>query len=152
LARTLVILVWIAVGTGLGCAGHRAPRETPGEIRSPTQPVARADEPAEAAEPAGESPGSVAQGEASPTPEVSVDLTAEERERLNAESAQDIASARQIIETIDRQRLSADELDKLRIVEGMIHSADEAHRTEDLQAAAGLARKARLLAEELIKS
>ena len=80
---------------------------------------------------------------------VSVDLSDAERLRLATEAERDIKEAERLIGAIRRDRLGADGLERLRTVEGLIGQARAASRGTDVEGAARVAHKARLLATEL---
>jgi hypothetical protein len=79
---------------------------------------------------------------------VQVELSAEERVALAAEARKDLELAEQALRSGDAEPTSAEWREKLDTIRNLIDSAKAAY-TEDLRAAATLAHKARLLAEEL---
>jgi hypothetical protein len=79
---------------------------------------------------------------------VQVELSAEERVALAAEARKDLELAEQALRSGDAEPTSDERREKLDTIRNLIDSAKAAY-TEDLRAAATLAHKARLLAEEL---
>lgn len=86
-----------------------------------------------------------------PAPTISVELTEEERARLHQETEADLGQARATLSRVGLEGLSAAEREAGETLRDLIDSAMRARERDDLRAAAQLARKARLLAEELAK-
>ena len=82
-------------------------------------------------------------------PAVTVSPPRKALEELETETLAALEEARRLIHTVNSDTLDSEGQDRLRIVRGFITQAEEALTRQDLQAAAGLARKARLLALEL---
>jgi hypothetical protein len=82
-------------------------------------------------------------------PAVSVDLPASARARLEAEARRNMAAADSLAADLGRHHLPAHDREKLDTAHGLVRQAREALRRGDLQAAANLAHKARLLAAEV---
>lgn len=82
--------------------------------------------------------------------ELRLEFTDEEKAALSARAALDLQETERLIGTLDRERLTAEETEKLRTVESLIHAAKSAEEKGDIPGLANLAHKARLLAEELI--
>lgn len=61
----------------------------------------------------------------------------------------ELGEAKKLIARIDPGRLLKADKDKLRTVRGLVEQAERALDEEDIQAAEGLARKAKILALEL---
>jgi hypothetical protein len=80
--------------------------------------------------------------------EVQVELSTEERLALAADASRDLAHAEQALLAEDPNPPSAERREKLDTIRSLIDSAKAAY-ADDLRAAATLAHKARLLAEEL---
>jgi len=85
-----------------------------------------------------------------PTRTLSIDLPEEERARLETQTLQDIEAAAQLADEAKLRTLTPAEQEKLLTVLGLIGQAKHARESADLTAASNLARKARLLAAELI--
>jgi hypothetical protein len=77
-----------------------------------------------------------------------VELNAGQRANLAAQASKDLDAAQHAIQTLPRQNVPAARLQKIETVEGLIHAARAAYDS-DIEAAASLAHKARLLATEL---
>ena len=118
-------------------------RTTP-KPRTKTPPVTTPDEPPtlEPAVPADSL-------EVDVVPAVTVSPPRKELEEIETEALASLKEAKKLINTVDRDKLDSAGQEKLRIVHGFVTQAEEALARQDLQAAAGLARKARLLAVEL---
>lgn len=89
----------------------------------------------------------------SPTPAtgplpVSVDLSVEERARLEAACRRDLAAADSLVAGLATSALSAEARDRLAAIRGFIAQSRDALDRGDTGAAANLAHKARLLAEQ----
>ncbi|MGQ0721276.1 MAG: hypothetical protein ACT4PE_06840 [Candidatus Eiseniibacteriota bacterium] len=87
-------------------------------------------------------------GPAEPLAPVQVELSAEERLSLATEARKDLELAEQALRSEDPDPPGAERREKLDTIRNLIDSAKAAY-SEDLRAAATLAHKARLLAEEL---
>jgi hypothetical protein len=87
---------------------------------------------------------------AEPAMPVLIQLTDEERVRLTEETNKDLALTNVCLQRIDRSRLSRERAQALADVEDLLQSVMKARGSNDIQAAARLARKARLLAEDLV--
>jgi hypothetical protein len=85
---------------------------------------------------------------AEPSAPVQVELSAEERLSLATEARKDLELAEQALRSEDPDPPGAERREKLDTIRNLIDSAKAAY-SEDLRAAATLAHKARLLAEEL---
>ena len=88
--------------------------------------------------------------DSTPPRTLSIELPEEERARLETQALQDIEAAEQLAAEAKIRSLSAAEEEKLLTVLGLIDQAEVAREGQDLSAASNLARKARLLAAELI--
>ncbi|MFN8548040.1 MAG: hypothetical protein U0527_08780 [Candidatus Eisenbacteria bacterium] len=96
-------------------------------------------------------PGSTAAPDSSrPARTLSIDLPEAERARLETQTLQDIEAARQLADEAKGRSLTAAEQEKLLTVMGLVGQAEHARESADLTAASNLARKARLLAAELV--
>ena len=84
----------------------------------------------------------------SPGPELTVGLDATKKADLTAQARADLDAAEARIRTLRRQPLGPQKSERVRTVESMIAAAREA-LADDPTAAANLAHKARLLAEEI---
>ena len=89
-----------------------------------------------------------------PTPEppadLKLELSAEEKAALTAQANEDLEEAEKSIRSLDRDKLTAEEIEKLHTVENLVVAARAAEEKDDIPGMANLARKARLLAEELV--
>lgn len=83
------------------------------------------------------------------TPGLTVLPPSDELERIETETISGIAEAKQLLESVDSGKLGTDDHDKYLTIRGLIEQADRAYERQDLDAAARLAKKARLLAAEL---
>lgn len=81
---------------------------------------------------------------------LSIELPPAERIRLETQALLDIEAARQLAGEAKGRTLGAAEQEKLLTVLGLVGQAEKAIDAEDISAASNLARKARLLAAELI--
>ena len=93
---------------------------------------------------------SVAAADTVPAPQVKVEVTDEEKAKLEAQARDDLAQTTAMIDKIDREHVAAEALEKLKTVESLITAAESAGEKGDVTAMANLARKARLLATELL--
>ncbi len=143
-----------------GCA-VLSRRDAP-EITAPTVPPT----PDNASKPAARKPASTAASPA-PTPAavpanpappaapvetfplVIVQLSAEERDRLTKQVDEDARLARERLDRVDRVRMTPESSERLEAVRELLGSAEEARARDDLRSAALLARKARILAQNL---
>lgn len=82
-------------------------------------------------------------------PAVTVSPPKKALEETETEILASLKEAKKLISSVDPTKLDSKREDKLRIVRGFVTQAEEALSRQDIQAAAGLARKARLLAVEL---
>jgi hypothetical protein len=101
--------------------------------------------------PASTSPASPPEPKISSQQEVGVELDAATKADLAAQTRKDLDEAERLVRTLASGELSADRRERVATVDSMITSARAALDT-DLEAAAALARKARLLAEEIARS
>lgn len=125
-----------AAGDTLPAALPPRPTQT---ARTPAAPpAAPAADPAETEE----------QEEPAQPIQITIRLSEEERTRLQAETAEDLSRASRSLALVDRGRLSDEEAQRVTAADEMLAAAQDAMAKGDLQAAARLARKARLLAEE----
>ena len=85
-----------------------------------------------------------------PEAELRLELSEEEKAALSAQAARDLDETERLIGGLDRARLTAEELEKLQTVESLVAAAKAAEEKGDIPGRANLARKARLLAEELV--
>ena len=81
---------------------------------------------------------------------LSIELPPAERIRLETQALLDIEAARQLAGEAKGRTLAAAEQEKLLTVLGLVGQAEKAIDAQDISAASNLARKARLLAAELI--
>ncbi len=84
-----------------------------------------------------------------PAPSVSIDLSDKERRSLLRVARDDLAVAMARVESAARRSRTPGEGKELETVRGLIEQAQAALDREDLQAAANLAEKARILGEKL---
>ena len=83
---------------------------------------------------------------------VTVNLSRAEKIRLATAARTDLTDVQRILDGLAREKLSEDELDRIRTVENLVESARERLDADDVQAAASLAHKAGLLAEARVGS
>jgi hypothetical protein len=83
------------------------------------------------------------------TPTLSVDLPPAERARLVEAARRDREDTESLLKAIKVDTLPPDGQERLRTIQGLLDDSAEAANRGDLQAAASLVHKARLLAEEL---
>jgi hypothetical protein len=83
-----------------------------------------------------------------PEQEVGVELDAARRADLAAQATKDLEEAQHAIQTFPRESVNPERLQKIETVESLIQAARAAYDS-DVEAAAALAHKARLLAAEL---
>lgn len=98
-------------------------------------------------------PAPAAQEAAAPTAAapvgISIELGAEEAAELGRQIAEDLDHAEQSIRTLNRAQLAGEDAVRLETAETLIRDARQERDEGDLRAAATLAHKAKLLAEEL---
>ena len=82
-------------------------------------------------------------------PAITVSPPRKALEEIETETLASLKEAKRLISSVDTTNLGPEGQDKLRIVRGFVTQAEDALVRQDVQAAAGLARKARLLAVEL---
>jgi predicted dienelactone hydrolase len=80
---------------------------------------------------------------------ISIELGAEEAAELGRQIAEDLDHAEQSIRTLNRAQLAGEDAVRLETAETLIRDARQERDEGDLRAAATLAHKAKLLAEEL---
>lgn len=124
----------------------------PDDVAHP--PPRRARAPETTTSPVAESPPDSTQVELTePVPGstsgLSIELSELERARISTAALQDLDATEDLLYTMNNRTFSGPDAEKLRTVHGLITQARTALDTDDLQAAANLARKARLLAVEL---
>ncbi|HZM15720.1 MAG TPA: hypothetical protein VFE28_06930 [Candidatus Krumholzibacteria bacterium] len=85
-----------------------------------------------------------------PPADLKLELSAEEKTALTAQANEDLEEAEKSIRSLDREKLTAEEIEKLHTVENLVVAARAAEEKDDIPGMANLARKARLLAEELV--
>jgi hypothetical protein len=129
-----------------------APEPTPVEEKAPESPPERVVAVPPTSEPPLEpvvtEPEPAEPEPAEPVAPVQVELSAEERLALATEARRDLELAEQALRSEDPHPPGAGRREKLDTIRNLIDSAKAAY-SEDLRAAATLAHKARLLAEEL---
>ncbi len=130
----------------LSHAGPSVPAETlpPAPHRRPTKP--RAHEDADVAPPAPEP-----EPPAVPLPQFEQVLTPEQTRAYNEEIERNIGEARRAVSMVENRRLNGEQTTYLARVRAFIDQANEA-RKADLFRARNLAERARVLAEDLLKS
>lgn len=84
-----------------------------------------------------------------PRVDVRIDLPESERSRLYVSAFQDIDAAEEQLKVLAARRLTLAESEKQQTVRSLLAQSKEALGSNDVEAAANLARKARLLANEL---
>lgn len=82
-------------------------------------------------------------------PAVTVSPPKQAVEEIETETLASLREAKRLLAAVQLDRLDAAGQEKLRIVRGFITQSEEALQRQDIEAASGLARKARLLAVEL---
>ncbi len=82
-------------------------------------------------------------------PALTIQLTEEERVRLIDETEKDTQVANASLQRLDRNNLTPGQIQAISDIEDLLKSVAKSRAEDDLQAAARLARKARLLAEDL---
>ncbi len=115
------------------------------ERRATPKPTARAPRavaPPEVAPPAPASPPD-------PTPQITVQISAEERRALLSQIDEDSRLARERMDQLDPARMTPELTDRLDAVRDLLANAAEARARDDIRSAALRARKARILAEDL---
>jgi hypothetical protein len=129
-----------------GNSSHAAPTGRPAAPRAAANSTR---EPASAAAPA--RPDSLAAGAGGTAPEVaiSVELSETERAELDGRITEDLGHATRAMSAVDQAALGADDRTRLKTAEGWMADAKRVRAEGDLPAAAVLAHKARVLAEEL---
>jgi acyl-CoA reductase-like NAD-dependent aldehyde dehydrogenase len=151
------VVVILSVGVLDGCALFHSSAESPAEAGEAVAPEDTTAAPPELPPPAPPVTPPEATPEAPPDTalaapeagEVSVDLPAEERERLLREAETDLEETRRVLDALEVEDLGASERETLQTVEDLLAAALDARERGEVQATANLARKARLLAEEL---
>jgi hypothetical protein len=116
--------------------------KTATSVKKPAAPRA----PAGSASAAGSRPDSL---EAAKTPAVTVSLPEAELRKLEARAREDLDETSRLLGSVEAASLDSSEREKRRTVIGFVAQAESALESQDIQAAANLAHKARLLAEEL---
>lgn len=125
------VLVLVTLTMLAGCSTVPRP-VSPDPDPSPDRPV----DPTPAVDPA-------------PAKEVVVRLDRGERADLSARAREDLAEAEKLLEAADRSAWGTEDLDRLAAVKELMEAARTSYAEQDYDAAATLARKARLLATEL---
>ena len=175
-AAWAVLCGWLILG---GCASHPAGSVHPPVEPTPPLPdrMREGDMPAAEALPSGDTlsvptplrlpsrapetgarhavtppPSEPAPPDTLPPPTISVRLTDEERARLAAETEKDLMQARECLSHLGPGEAADAQREMVGTLNDLINSAMAAREREDWQAAAQLARKARLLADKLVKS
>lgn len=82
-------------------------------------------------------------------PTVSVDLPEAQRQELKDAAVSEIAETNSLLIEVEERTTTEEEKEKLHTIRSLIEQAEAALEREDIQAAANLAHKAKLLAEEL---
>lgn len=85
-----------------------------------------------------------------PPPEITIQLTDKERIQLIDETEKDVAQIAACLRSVDRDRLNEAQKRSLSDLEDLLTAVMNARDASDVQAASRLARKARLLAEDLV--
>jgi len=124
-------------------AAARPSAETPPPAAPAAPPVSPAAVPAP--------PAPVKETE-KPPPSFSVGLSDEERASLRGEAVRELAEADLLISRLSAEPLAPADREAIRTAEEMLRSAREAYGHNDLAAAVGLAKKARLLAAGVSES
>jgi hypothetical protein len=83
------------------------------------------------------------------TQEIVVDLDADQKATLAADAERNLQEAVQVVRAAQTRQLSPEKLETLATVEGLVAAARDALTAGDIQAAATLANKAKLIAAEL---
>ena len=155
--RILVALALLAV-VAAGCSFAPAAPSHPDEGPA-AEPEATATEPAPPEPVPIEPPPPVpVASEPKPTApaeeshEVSVEIDDEQRATLTSSAARDLEEAERAIRSARARPLSAAGREKVATIEGLVAAARDATKNGDLPAAAALAHKARLLAQELVQN
>ncbi|MEZ4647425.1 MAG: hypothetical protein R3E97_01340 [Candidatus Eisenbacteria bacterium] len=117
--------------------------------KTPTKPKVKTTPPATTPEQPRTDVSAASDSVAVVAPAVTVSPTRPKLEEFETETIASLNEAKRLIAAVDPSRLDAAGQDKLRIVRGFITQAEDAMAKQDLDAASGLARKARLLAIEL---
>jgi hypothetical protein len=94
-------------------------------------------------------PSEAPMGPAPTAPALTIQLTEEERVRLIDETEKDTQVANACLQRLDRNNLTPGQSQTISDIEDLLKSVAKSRAEDDLQAAARLARKARLLAEDL---
>lgn len=117
--------------------------------KAPTKPKVKTTPPAAAPDTPPAEVGASADSIAVVAPAVTVTQPRKKLEEFETETIASLNEAKRLVAAVDPSKLDAAGQDKLRIVRGFITQAEDAMSKQDLDAASGLARKARLLAVEL---
>lgn len=141
-ARGLAIAVMLLATVG---ACSRTPHPSTPVVTAPAAPAPRAPRAPVTAQPP--TPASPAPGDSSL--QITVQLSAEERDRLTAQAAEDTRLAETRIDQIDAARMTPASSERLEAVRELLAKVAAARARGDLRSAALLARKARILAEDL---
>jgi hypothetical protein len=120
----------------------------PSPIESPVRSRATVDTTASRHRPA---PPTVTEpvGPEPAAPSITIQLSDEERIRLTDETDKDVAVTNVCLQRLDRERSSPDQKQAISDIEDLLNAVAKAREENDIQAASRLARKARLLAEDL---
>jgi len=121
----------------------RGPAENPAEGAPGAAPTAPATDPEP--DPVAKASG----GRVEESPEISVDLDEGKQATLAAAAERDLQEAVKVARAAQTRALSPEKLETLATVEGLVAAARDALTASDVQAAATLANKAKLLAAEL---
>lgn len=132
------------VGLSIDVPARGRPEPRPGTF---TRPVAVADTSKTAPR---EAPDEPSIKPAPSPPAVSIALPEEQRERLERLARAEMGIAERITTQIGPRLTSGRDIEKLRTVLGLIEQTHAALDREDIQSAANLAHKAKLLATELL--
>lgn len=119
------------------------------ETTAPAKPRAKGPTPPIEAEAAGNDAGAPADTSVAVAPAVTVSPPKQAVEEIETETIASLREAKRLLAAVKLDRLDPAGQEKLRIVRGFITQAEEALQRQDIEAASGLARKARLLAVEL---
>lgn len=84
-----------------------------------------------------------------PGPSISVEMPNSDRERFEASYRTDIELVDRAIRRFSEDQLPQGDMDKLQTAKGLVSQSNAAFEQQDLQAAANLAHKARVLVEEI---
>jgi hypothetical protein len=145
---------------GQGSPAHPPASGTSAPSGDAAAPPASASSPSQATSPSATSPRSptspqapaspsAAESAEAPAPGVTVELSDAERERLSRAIEDDLNETTSLLRRIDRSALDDEGRDRLDAIQRLVETTREAMAENDLQSAATLSRKARLLAGEL---